>query len=158
VRQKLFALGMLVVVLLFIVASVIVPALQSVLATSTSNLPFGLEHVRAVIYGISLAVGIVVLFVALCATYWLVPKGRLPWRAVWPGAAGATLAIVVVDFGFPLYLENVSTLHVGSSAVFALIALIWFYALALILLSGAVVNSLREGAAQGSADAADQTD
>jgi uncharacterized BrkB/YihY/UPF0761 family membrane protein len=50
----------------------------------------------------------------------------------------------VVDYGFPLYLNNVSTLaEVGPSVVFALIVLIWFYALAIIVLTGAVVNALR---------------
>ena len=44
---------------------------------------------------------------------------------------------------FPLYLSNVSTLRIGTSAVFVLIALVWFYVLALIVLAGAVVNELR---------------
>jgi membrane protein len=79
----------------------------------------------------------------LCATYALVPKGPIGWRAVWPGALGATFAMAVVDLGFPLYLEHVSTLRIGSSAVFVLIALVWFYALAIIVLAGAVVNDLR---------------
>ena len=71
------------------------------------------------------------------------PKARMPWAAVWPGALGATLAIGVVDLGFPLYLDNVSTLRIGTSAVFVLIALVWFYVIALIILAGAVVNELR---------------
>jgi YihY family inner membrane protein len=155
-RQKLFALGMLAVVLLFIVASVAVPTLQGLLITSARDLPFGLSDVRGLVYGISLAAGVALLFVALCMTYALVPKGRVPWRCVWPGALGATLAMVVVDYGFPLYLENVSTLQrVGTSAVFVLIALIWFYALAIILLAGAVVNELRFERAQGRPAAAD---
>ena len=62
---------------------------------------------------------------------------------MWPGALGATLAMGVVDYAFPLYLDNVSTLRVGTPLVFVLIALVWFYALAMILLAGAVVNELR---------------
>jgi uncharacterized BrkB/YihY/UPF0761 family membrane protein len=85
-----------------------------------------------------------VLFGILCATYLLVPRGIVGWSGVWPGALGATIAMTVVDLGFPLYLDNVTTLKaVGTSAVFVLIALIWFYVIALILLSGAVVNELR---------------
>jgi len=151
VRQKLFALGMLVIVLLFIVASVAVPFLQGLLATGQEDLPFGLSGVRGLVYAVTLAAGVVILFIALCATYMLVPKGRIPWRCVWPGALGATLAMGVVDFGFPLYLENVSSLRIGTSAVFVLIALVWFYALAIILLSGAVVNELRFERTQGRA-------
>jgi YihY family inner membrane protein len=143
VRQKLFGLGMFAVVLLFIVASVSVPALQSLLVTTTKDLPFGLSDVRGLVYVITLVAGIVVLFVALCVTYALVPAGRMPWRCVWPGALGATAAIAVLDYVFPLYLQNVSTLRLGSSFVFVLIALVWFYAISIIVLSGAVVNELR---------------
>jgi YihY family inner membrane protein len=144
VRQKLFALGMLVVVLLFVAASVSVPTLQSILVKGTGDLPFGLADVRGLVFGLSLAAGLLALFLALCAIYWRVPKGRIPWRCVWPGALGATLAMGVVDYGFPLYLQNVSSIdRLGSTLVFVLIALLWFYALAYILLAGAVVNDLR---------------
>src|SRR3954452_19830257 len=62
VRQKLFALGMFAVVLLFIVATVAVPALQSVLITGTDDLPFGLSNVEGLIYGVTLAAGVAALF------------------------------------------------------------------------------------------------
>ena len=142
-RQKLFALGMLGVVLLFVAATVLVPTAQSLLASGADDLPLGLSDVRGLVYAITLAFGVLALFAALCATYRLVPKDRLPWTCVWPGAVGATLAMGVVDLGFPLYLDNISTLRIGTSALFVLIALVWFYVLALILLAGAVVNSLR---------------
>jgi membrane protein len=143
VRQKLFALGMFAVVLAFIVASVAVPALQGLLVTRADDLPFGLSEIDALLYGATLAAGIVVLFGALCATYQLVPHGRMPWRAVWPGAVVATVAMGIVDYAFPLYLQNITVLRAGTTFVFVLIALVWFYALALILLAGAVVNELR---------------
>jgi membrane protein len=143
VRQKLFGLGMFAVVLLFIIASVTLPALQSLLVTTQQDLPFGLSEVRGLVYAASLAAGLTVLFVALCITYALVPAGRMPWRCVWPGALGATLAIGVLDYAFPLYLQNVSTLRIGTTFVFLLIALVWFYAIAIIVLAGAVVNELR---------------
>ena len=59
------------------------------------------------------------------------------------GRARRALAIAIVDYAFPLYLANVTTLRIGTSFVFVLIVLVWFYALALIVLSGAVVNALR---------------
>jgi YihY family inner membrane protein len=143
VRQKLFALGMFVVVLLFIVASVAVPTLQSLLVTGANDLPLGLDDVRDLVYAVTLVAGVLVLFAVLCATYALVPKGPMPWRCVWPGALGATVAIGIVDYGFPLYLENVTTLRAGTTFVFVLIVLVWFYVIAIILLGGAVVNELR---------------
>lgn len=156
VQQKLFALGMFAVVLLFIVATVAVPTLQSLLLTGTEDLPLGLSDVHGLVYALTLVAGVVVLFVALCATYRLVPSGSVPWRCVWPGALGATIAMAIVDYGFPLYLQNVTTLRAGTTFVFVLIALVWFYVLAIILLAGAVVNELRfEGGQKRSATPVD---
>ena len=143
VRQKVFALGMFAVVFLFVVATVVVPTVQSLLTSGAQDLPLGLSNVKGLVYGVTLAIGVVVLFATLCAIYRLVPKARMPWAAVWPGALGATIAIGIVDLGFPLYLDNISTLRIGTSAVFVLIALVWFYVIALIILAGAVVNELR---------------
>lgn len=143
VRQKLFAFGMFAIVLLFIVASVSVPVVQSLISTGAADLPFGLSDVRGLVYWITLSIGMVVLFAMLCLIYQLVPRGFVPWRCVWPGALGATLAIGVVDYAFPLYLSNVSSLRIGTSFLFVIIVLVWFYALAMILLAGAVVNELR---------------
>ena len=142
-RQKLFGFGMLAVVLVFIAASVAVPTVQALAVSGARDLPFGLGDARDLIYYGGIAVGLVVLFLALCITYTAVPKGVIPWSCVWPGALGATIAMGIVDATFPLYLSNVSTLRIGTSAVFVLIALVWFYILALIVLAGAVVNELR---------------
>jgi YihY family inner membrane protein len=143
IRQKLFGFGMLFVVLIFIAASVAVPTVQSLAVSGANDLPFGLGHTRDLVYWGGVAFGLVVLFVALCVTYTAVPKGAIPWSCVWPGALGATVAMGLVDATYPLYLSNISTLRIGTSAVFVLIALVWFYVLALAVLAGAVVNELR---------------
>ncbi len=142
--QKRFALMMLIVVLVFMVATVAVPAAQSILRAGVSDLPFDLAHVAALIYAGSLAFSLAVLFGCLAVIYSRVPNRRVPWRAVWPGALGATIAIGVIDYAFPVYLTNISTIaRFGTTIVFILIMLGWFYILAIIILSGAVVNSLR---------------
>jgi YihY family inner membrane protein len=143
VQQKVFALGMFLVVFLFVAATVAVPTIQALLVSGARDLPLGLSEVQGLVYAMSLTIGVVVLFATLCAIYRLVPKARVPWAAVWPGALGATIAIGVVDLAFPLYLDNISTLRIGTSAVFVLIALVWFYVIALIMLAGAVINGLR---------------
>jgi YihY family inner membrane protein len=144
VEQKRFALAMLVVVLLFMAATVLVPTLQSILSSGAQDLPLGLSEVRGVIFAITLGAGLLLLFAVLCVIYWAVPNRFVPWRAIWPGAAGATVAIAVVDYGFPLYLSSISSLaRLGTTLVFVLIVLLWFYALAIILLGGAVLNALR---------------
>ena len=143
VRQKLFGLGMLGLVLLFFAATVALPAAQSLLFSNEPDLPFGLSNQTA-LYTITLAIGFTITFVALATIYRTVPNTSVPFHGVWPGALGATFAIAVVDYGFPFYLSNVSVLSgLRSTLVFILIVLIWFYALAIIILSGGVVNELR---------------
>jgi membrane protein len=143
-RQKRFALSMLGVVLLFMVATVAVPTAQSILRAGADALPFDLAHVAVVVYVGTLALSLAILFACLVVIYSRVPHFRVPWRAVWPGALGATVAIGIIDYAFPAYLTNISTIaRFGTTIVFVLIMLGWFYVLALIILSGGVVNALR---------------
>jgi YihY family inner membrane protein len=153
-EQKRFGLMMLGVVLVFMVASVAVPTVQSILRAGAADLPFDLARVNAFVYGLSLAIGLVSLFACLSVIYSTVPNRPIPWRAVWPGAFGATVAMSVIDLGFPTYLSNISTIaRFGTTIVFVLILLAWFYLLALILLGGGVVNALRlEHRARGQAE------
>ena len=144
VEQKRFALAMLVVVLLFMAATVAVPTLQSILVGGAKNLPFGLAGVHDLIFGLSLVAGLLILFAILCVIYWSVSNRLVPWRAIWLGALGATLAIGAIDYAFPLYLTNISSLErLGTTLIFIVIVLIWFYALAIIVLGGAVINAAR---------------
>ena len=144
VEQKRFSLAMLVVVLLFMAATVAVPAIQSVLVRGAEDLPFGLSEVDGLLFAVSLFVGLLLVFGVLCVIYWAVPNRRMPWRAIWPGALAATLAIGIVDYGFPLYLSTISTIAAFTTIfVFVLIVLIWFYLLAIIILGGGVLNAIR---------------
>lgn len=143
-KQKRFALSMLVVVLLFMIATVAVPTAQSILRAGVNVLPFDLSHVAVVVYAASLVLGLGILFVCLVVIYYRGPHRRMAWRQVWPGALGATIAIAIVDYAFPAYLTNISTIaRFGTTIVFLLIVLGWFYVLALIILGGAIVNALR---------------
>jgi membrane protein len=88
--------------------------------------------------------GFVVTFLIISAIYWAVPKGHMPWRSVWPGALFFAVITAGGNYIFPLYLNNISDLHrIGGTIGFILVALVWFYAISLVLLAGAVINSLR---------------
>jgi len=143
-EQKRFSLVMLVVVLAFMAATVAIPTVQSILVSGATTLPFGLDNLRAAVLIVTLVVGVVLLFGALCITFWAVPNERMPWFAIWPGAASATAVITIIDYAFPFYLSHFSAVaHVGTTLVFLVIVLIWFYAHALIVLGAAVVNAMR---------------
>jgi membrane protein len=144
VEQKRFSFVMLVVVVLFLAASVALPAAEGALVSSTDKLPLGLSDIHALENLLLIAAALSLTFLICCVIFWAVPKGHMPWRAVWPGALFVTLTTGVANWAFPFYLANISSLsRFGSTLGFVLIALIWFYALSLAILSGAVINALR---------------
>src|SRR3954449_13396837 len=144
VEQKRFSFAMLAVVLLFIAASILAPAIESAVLSSTDRLPFGLSDIKAIDTALVLAAALLVTFGICSVIFWAVPKGHMPWRAVWPGALFVTLGAGLANWLFPIYLSNVSSLsRFGSTLGFILIALLWFYVLSLALMAGAVINSLR---------------
>jgi len=67
----------------------------------------------------------------------------VPWRGVWPGALFVTLTTAVANAAFPFYLGQSSIDQVGGALGFILVALAWFYVVALALMAGAVINALR---------------
>jgi uncharacterized BrkB/YihY/UPF0761 family membrane protein len=135
---------MLLIVTLFLAASLLLPAAEGIVVTHVSDLPFGLSRISWIANLTLIAAALVVSFLICCLIYWAVPKGHMPWRAVWPGALFVTLVTGVANWAFPFYLTNISSLHkLGGTIGFILIALLWFYALALALLAGAVINAIR---------------
>jgi membrane protein len=144
VEQKRFSFTMLGVVLLFIAASIFAPTIESAVVASTDRLPLGLDHIKAIDTVLLLAAALLVTFLICSVIFWAVPKGHMPWRAVWPGALFVAVGAGLANWLFPIYLANVSSLsRFGSTLGFILIALLWFYVLSLALMIGAVVNSLR---------------
>lgn len=144
VEQKRFSFMMLFVVLALIGASVFMPAVETALVDTTDDLPFGLSEIRVLGYLLLLAAALLAIFLICCVIYWAVPKGHMPWRAVWMGALFVTVTIGLANWLFPFYLSEVTSLsRFGSTVGFILISLIWFYILSLTILAGAVINSLR---------------
>jgi membrane protein len=144
IEQKRFSFTMLGVVLLLIAASILLPTIEATLVSSTDRLPLGLSDIKAIDTILLLGLAVAIVFALCCVIYWAVPKGHMPWRDVWPGAAFVTVAAGIANWAFPFYLSNVSSLsRFGSTLGFVLIALLWFYLLSLALLVGATINSLR---------------
>ncbi len=143
-EQKRFSFAMLLVVLLFIAASIFVPTLESTLVSSTDKLPFGLSGVELIDKMLLLGAALLITFGICSVIFWAVPKAPIPWRSIWPGALFVTIGAGLANWLFPLYLTNVSSLSkFGSTLGFVLIALLWFYVLSLAIMAGAVINSLR---------------
>lgn len=142
-EQKRFALGMVIVVLLFMIATVAVPTVQSILKAGASALPFDLARVTDAVYAISLLGSLALLFGSLALIYARVPNRPVRWRA---GSAGRHDRDRRGRLRVPAYLTSISTIaRFGTTIVFILIMLGWFYVVALVILSGAIVNAMRLG-------------
>ena len=143
VEQKRFALVMLVVVILFLAASVVIPVAEGLLASRADDLPFGLDQVGALRAFVVLLAAMTITFAVCSLIYYFVPKGHVPWPGVWPGALFVTLTTAIGNAAFPVYLTQSNVDQLGGALGFILVALIWFYLVALSLLAGAVINALR---------------
>jgi membrane protein len=143
-QQKRWSLVMLLGLVVLLLASVTVPTVESAALSRAEDLPFGLSEWGSIRTGIVVLGGFIVTFLIISAIYWAVPKGHMPWRSVWPGALFFSVITAGGNYIFPLYLNNISDLHrIGGTIGFILIALVWFYAISLVMLAGAVINSLR---------------
>jgi membrane protein len=144
VQQKRWSLVMLLGLVVLLLASVTVPTVESAALSRADDLPFGLSDFGATRTAVVVLGGFVLTFLIISAIYWAVPKGHMPWRSVWPGALFFSVITAAGNYIFPLYLNNVSDLHrIGGTIGFILVALVWFYAISLVMLAGAVINSLR---------------
>jgi YihY family inner membrane protein len=143
IEQKRFSVVMLLVVLLFVAASLLAPTIESAVYSTTGELPFGLSNTNAIAKGVLIAASLGVSLGIACVIYWAVPKGHMPWRSVWPGALFFSLTTGAANFVFPLYLRSADLDRIGGTLGLILIALVWFYLVSLALLAGAVINSLR---------------
>jgi membrane protein len=143
IEQKRFALLMLVVVTLFLAASVLIPVAEGVLASGAENLPFGLNDLGVLRSALVLVAALLLTFGVCALIYYVVPKGHIPWRGVWPGALFVTVTTAVANAIFPFYLGQSNVDQLGGALGFILVALVWFYVVSLGLLAGAVINALR---------------
>jgi membrane protein len=143
VEQKRFSLVMLVVVTVFLAASVVIPVAQGVLASGADELPFGLDRIRGIRNVGLLVFGLALTFGVCSLIYYIVPKGHVPWHGVWAGALFVTVTTAIANAVFPFYLAHSSIDRIGGALGLILLALIWFYIISLAMMAGAVINALR---------------
>jgi YihY family inner membrane protein len=144
IEQKRFALVMLLGLTLLLAASVVIPALEALVLSSTDDLPFGLGSIRGLASLLLLLGALVITFLVCCSIYYFVPKGHVPWRGVWSGALFFTITMGIANAVFPFYLAQIASIdRVGGAVGFVLVALLWFYLVSLALMAGAVINALR---------------
>jgi membrane protein len=130
-RQRAMALGMTI---LFVVSLVATVAVNSLIV-----LPGVVPFVEPLI-------GLLVWFVFMLAVYRLVPNSTYRVAELWPGVAIAGIAMEILTLLWPLYAglsHNFSTYGKALALFFVLAS--WLYFLAEFILLGAVANRLHAG-------------
>jgi membrane protein len=157
-RQKLMAIGMLLLFALLLLLSILAAGVRELLTSLRALVgppwtPWGdwLGHVQEVAHLVVQALSIGWAFLLFLLVYWIVPNRRLrPWQ-VWPGALAAAVLFRLSTELFPLYLEHFGQFNrYGTAFALAFLLLTWFFFLAHILLIGATLNAvLEDGRASG---------
>lgn len=142
-RQKLMALGMMLLFCLLTVAAVGSATVLAVLRTV--QIPLGPPQLTAGITGpvIQFLVGVMAGFLLFYSIYAVVPNR--PHRAlhVLPGALVGGIGFELLTLLFPLYVSlNSGINQYGRQFAFLLVLLFFFYFLGLITVLGAEVNSV----------------
>ena len=145
VQQKRWSLVMLLALLLLLAASVTVPTVESAVLTSANRPAVRPRPVGAVRTAIVVIGGLLATFLIISAIYWAVPEGP---HALALRVAGALFFALVTSAGNSASSPLPQQQHLRpapdrGTIGFILIALVWFYAISLAMLAGAVINSLQ---------------
>lgn len=141
IRQKLMAIGM---VFFF---AVLTP-LSVVAAAVSGSLP-ALQRDLGAVPGLGLIVGLggyllglASAFLLFFLTYLIVPNRRMHPAEVWSGALVAAVLFEIVTYVFPVYVGHfMAHAWFGHLVLLLGILAVWFWAISLILLFGAELNS-----------------
>ena len=80
-------------------------------------------------------------FLIILSNYYLLPRIRVPLRAVLPGAAVATVGIMLVTWIYSLYTERATNHNLLYGAFSTIVAMmLWFYMISWVLCIGMMFN------------------
>ncbi|MBQ6582288.1 MAG: YihY/virulence factor BrkB family protein [Mogibacterium sp.] len=80
-------------------------------------------------------------FAMILFNYYILPRIRVPLRAVLPGAVFATVALLIVTAGFGLYIGHIAHYNILYGVFANIVALmLWFYLISWVLCIGMMFN------------------
>ena len=80
-------------------------------------------------------------FIVILANYYLLPRIRVPVRAVLPGAVVATVGIMIVTWFYSLYISRAVNYNLIYGAFSNIVAMmLWFYLISWVLCIGMMFN------------------
>lgn len=80
-------------------------------------------------------------FTVILINYYLLPKIKLPFRAILPGAVFSTVGIMIMTWAYSLYISHSTTYNILYGAFTNVVVLmLWLYFISLILCVGMMFN------------------
>ena len=98
-------------------------------------------YIEGLISGLRTPVLAGMFFIVILANYYLLPRIRVPVRAVLPGALFATFGILIVTWLYSLYISRSTNYNVLYGAFSNIVAMmLWFYLISWVLCIGMMFN------------------
>ena len=98
-------------------------------------------YIEGLISGLRTPVLAVMFFIVILANYYMLPRIRVPVRAVLPGAVFATIGIMIVTWLYSLYISRATNYNVLYGAFSNIVAMmLWFYLISWVLCIGMMFN------------------
>ena len=80
-------------------------------------------------------------FIVILANYYMLPRIRVPVRAVLPGALVATIGIMIVTWIYSIYISRATNYNILYGAFANIVAMmLWFYLISWVLCIGMMFN------------------
>ncbi|MCF0142040.1 MAG: YihY/virulence factor BrkB family protein [Parasporobacterium sp.] len=135
--ERIKAIPMVLGTMLMVVGSAIVYVYGELIAQSIVRSPL-----LAKIIGYSKTPMLLLLFfVIILGTFYLLPRIRVPLMAVMPGAVVATLGITIATWIYSLYIERAVNYNILYGAFSNIVALmLWFYIISWVMCIGMMFN------------------
>lgn len=134
VRSRLLSFGMVLSIGFLLVVSILLSLVLSFITSFISQLS---PIVEALLPIINLVLSFIIFTGLFGLLYKILPRTRVTWRDVWPGAAVTSVLFLLGKFLLKIYLGQGSVGSPYGAASSLVIVLVWVYYSAQILLFGA---------------------
>ena len=135
VRDRVASFGMIVVVGFLLLVTFVANAVIAIVGTYfLSRLPYGTNPV--VISAIDQAVSLAIITFIFALVFKVLPDAKVAWRDVWIGAGVTAVLFIVGEALIALYIAwSVASAYGAAGSI--LVAMVWIYYSAMIMLLGA---------------------
>lgn len=135
--ERLKAIPMAVLIILVVAIALIVYVYGELIAKRVLRNMF----VYDLISQIRTPLLLLVVFLMILASYYILPRIRVPMRAVLPGSIVATAGIMIVTWFYSLYISRATNYNLLYGAFSNIVAMmLWFYLISWVLCIGMMFN------------------